>query len=291
MSPYGYASAVKQKPDNVSATLAPLVVTAGTDQLGGAFYLENPDRTAGIRVDTSQSIGMGSIAVVSGVLETTSTGERGIKASSVRVTGSGTVPPPLLMQNKFIGGGGWNYNQSTGIGQIGIDGAAGLNNCGLLVKTTGRVQSADPGSSRFTIGDGSGVQLDVLVPNGIGLPTVGQYVGVTGISSCETIDGLPGRELLARTADDIQAVDTLASSGTNQNAWQGELSYAAVLLEQPSALDQPIGALVEIKGAYARGVLPDRVEVGECWNVLAPSIEIMVPGLLHHRTRSISSAV
>jgi hypothetical protein len=97
---------------------------------------------------------------------------------------------PLVMTNKALGGG--DYEAALGFGQQGVLGGVGLNNIGLLVKTTGWVTEKDTSASPawFRIDDGSGVGVKVFgsVPSGT------PYVTVTGISSCEKPG--PGSDVL-----------------------------------------------------------------------------------------------
>jgi len=82
--------AAKTNPDGTSITLTGKVVTAGPMQLRQEMYLEEPDRTSGIKAALlawQSDIAIGSIVTVSGVLAT-SDGERYIANPSVTVTGS-----------------------------------------------------------------------------------------------------------------------------------------------------------------------------------------------------------
>ena len=92
------------------------------------------------------------------------------QASQVLPEGSGSVAP-LCMNNLAVGGGAI-------VGQVGITGASGLNNIGLLVRTTGMASANN--ATTFSISDGSGVALTVSGA-GDGSAYVGQYVAITGI--------------------------------------------------------------------------------------------------------------
>jgi hypothetical protein len=95
-----------------------------------------------------------------------------IDASNVTSQSGTDIIKPLAATNKALGGGAFALQQ-------GIYGATGLNNIGLLVRTTGRVSTT--GSGWFMIDDGSGVGVKVYgtVPSGT------PYVSVTGACSCE----------------------------------------------------------------------------------------------------------
>ena len=173
---------------------------AVTAAFGGFFYVENPDRTRGIRVVWSGAAPGAGLADVYGALSTNSAGERYINASSVTAAGSGSVLP-LGVTNAALGGGDFFWDASTGAGQCGVWGQQGLNNVGLLVKTWGKVTAA--GTGWFYIDDGSnvsdgsentGVYVDA---QGQSVPAVDDYVCVTGISSCRMCSGNVVNALLA----------------------------------------------------------------------------------------------
>jgi len=159
---------------------------------GGYFYVESADRTSGIRVNkTSHGLTVGQRVGVSGVAQTLPTGERYVAAAVAVANGSGTVAP-LGVTNKALGGG------ANGGGQPGVLGGFGLNNIGLLVKTTGRIVSAQSGS--FEIDDGSGVDVTVLGT----APSGAVYVTVTGISSCIKNGSDLLREIIATNISKVQ---------------------------------------------------------------------------------------
>ena len=104
------------------------------------------------------------------------------------------------MTNRSVGGGDF-LDSITGFGQRGITGGFGLNNIGLLVTTWGEVSSV--GADSFIIDDGSGVDVRCVVPAGVTLPGVDNYVAVTGASSCEKVGDDLYRLLRVREQDDI----------------------------------------------------------------------------------------
>ncbi len=128
----------------------------------------------------------GDVVDIIGTMATDSNGERYIDASTINDNGAGTPLTPLGMNNRSLGGG--NFACITGTsapGQIGIFGASGFNNIGVLVRTWGKVTALDPSvpPQWFTIDDGSGVLPTVAYPP-YGY-SVGNYACITGISSCE----------------------------------------------------------------------------------------------------------
>ncbi|MEN6371355.1 MAG: hypothetical protein ABFD64_05005 [Armatimonadota bacterium] len=173
-----------------SGTLAGIsnaVVTAASDDY---LYVESTDRSMGIRVDKpGHGILPNTKVTVYGTLATRQ-GERTINAAIITPNGTGSVDP-VGMTNKEIGGGGWAYDPALRTGQMGITGADGLNNTGLLITAWGKVTYAENGM--FYIDDGSGIK-DGSGHTGVkvygNVPTaedpVGKSVKIIGTSSCET---------------------------------------------------------------------------------------------------------
>ncbi|MGB9620168.1 MAG: hypothetical protein ACPL7K_07135, partial [Armatimonadota bacterium] len=172
------------------------------------FYVEDPQRVSGIRVQkTSHGLTVGTKPVVVGTIQTDSSGERYVIASSVANEGSGTVGP-LAMRCKSVGGGDWRYDPATGSGQRGVEDGVGLTNIGLLVTTFGRVLQIDPSNPAewFVIDDGSGANLKCIVPPDVAINRSWQYVRVTGISACEKVGGEIYPVLRIRQQTDVTAV-------------------------------------------------------------------------------------
>lgn len=126
------------------------------------------------------------------------------------VCAAGTVPDPLVMPNKAVGGG--PFGQYT----PGVYGGTGLQNIGLLIKTWGKVTAPpDTTNKFFYIDDGSGlndtsgyvglrVSYANLAPgNTITPPSQNQYVVITGISSTTDLNGRIVPTLRPRRQSDI----------------------------------------------------------------------------------------
>lgn len=152
----------------------------------GEFYIQQDkaDKSVGIcaiRVEWSGAVTVGMRYVVVGTLKTNLDGERYILATSVTPKFASWLNDvkPVFMPNKSIGGGDWKVSGTAG--QTGVTGGSGLNNIGLLVRTTGKMTILD--STTFTIDDGSGVNLRCVVPSSISLSSGWQIVAVNGISS------------------------------------------------------------------------------------------------------------
>ena len=192
-------AADKRPADGTDVLLRKLDVTVVCD---GCFYVENPKRTWGIRVDGEPSYDRTSIF---GTLHTDDNGERYIVPTEIGPADEWSSPfpsflwdsyprqMPVYMTNRALGGSGWCYDSSTGAGQRGVDSGVGLNNIGLLVKTTGKVVVAgrdwlyiDDGSG---LDDGSGIKGLYVEARDYGGVPVGSIVWVTGISSCDRYHG------------------------------------------------------------------------------------------------------
>lgn len=190
-------------PDGTDLMLVGVSVAAGTSPtMGGGFYVEDTNRVAGVRVETTQAIGTDRLATVEGRLHQNATmKERYIQATSIWDAGAAPNPPqPLGMPNRALGG-------QSPAGVAGITGSSGLYNLGLLVRTWGDVtyvgsdfMYVDDGSS---LHDGNSLSAPIVDkcdgsapptanPNAPGLrvfcsglekPGIGDYVSVEGISS------------------------------------------------------------------------------------------------------------
>lgn len=173
------------------------------------FYVETTTRESGVRVHKADhGLAIGSVVNVSGVYKTNANCERYVEADDVTTTLATAFLKPLGLTNKSLGGGDWLYDSITGAGQRGIDGAVGLNNIGLLVTVWGKVTAR--GRDWFYVDDGSRVQdgtgtvgVYCEAPQGVAIPQIGNFVRVTGISSCELYAGRLVNVLMARHAADI----------------------------------------------------------------------------------------
>lgn len=188
------------------------VVTAGTNQFSGYIYIEEPDRSCGIRVETTGSFRVGDVVdVTSGTIDE-SDGELYIVSATVAKTGApANFLKPVFMIQRSLGGGAAGRQQAVKDGH-------GLSNVGLLVTAVGKITAA--GSDYFYIDDGSAMDDGLNDPQVLGvrvetdhlitpfpIPPAGAYVVVTGISSCKLDDShsLPIRVLRPRSYGDITA--------------------------------------------------------------------------------------
>lgn len=205
----GSVAQIKAWADGVTLTVRDAVVTTGTDQLAGMFYVEDSDRTSGIRVrrDAGSTIEaqVGQLVTVVGTLATES-GERVLIGPSLISAVTGTPLEPLGMPGRSIGGGALNEFTP------GVPGGIGTHNTGLLVSAWGSVSGVDGVAKRFYLNDGStplGIRVecgDLAAGNTVSLPEDGDYIVVTGISSCAEVVGAIVPVLLPRKQADIAVI-------------------------------------------------------------------------------------
>ena len=166
-------------PDGTAIETSGMIATTDASDYAGIFYIEEPDRTSGIRVVPSSingTLAKGKTVEVYGTLATTGPGERYLDDATVTVTGTPSLLDPIGMTNLALGGG--DYGTSPNY-QMGVTGGTGPNNIGLLVRVWGEATV----SGITTIDDGSGVALRVITSALTTPPTNGEYVTLTGISS------------------------------------------------------------------------------------------------------------
>jgi len=189
------------------------IATSAEWEFPGFFYLEESDRSSGIRVAFPVGAVSGldrerSVVSVLGTMDTSPMGERQIAAAVIVITSTNPIAiGPLGMNNRTLGGGDFGIPP---LGQYGITNGVGLNNVGLLVRTWGRVSYVD--DVYMTISDGSsGVMPDgttggVRVSTAqlaIQLPNEGDYISVIGISSLYLSGAVQTPEVLPRDFFDV----------------------------------------------------------------------------------------
>lgn len=187
------STSITKPADGSQVEIAGGVVTAYFPDF---FYVESDTRECGIRVQKpAHGMEVNWVTAISGVIQTNFDGERYIADPTITVLSRDIVKvAPLGLTNKALGGGDWMCDSGTSVGQRGIAGMFGLNNIGLLVRTTGKVTAR--GRDWFYIDDGSNVQDGTGItgvycetPHGVAAPSVGTQVALTGISSCELYRG------------------------------------------------------------------------------------------------------
>lgn len=270
--------AFKDYSDGDSVSTGALVATVGTGPLGSNIcYVADRERVCGIRVQTSSSVTQGDLVTVSGTLSTNSDGERVITSAAVTSLGATDPITPLGMPNRTLGGADLNYNSTTGAGQQGITDGVGLNNIGLLLKTTGCICSYS--ASSFEITDGSPQPITVITPSGVDPPESG-YVGVTGMCSRQS-DGNGGYRpvLLIRSADDINDYGECECSagGSQSSAPIGSRPEVPVIEATDTiawALKQTDGTIVTAKACSVLDSAASGLTISDGWMANAATIHV-----------------
>lgn len=174
-------SAAKALRDGTYVSIGGRIATTSEGDFSGFFYIEEEDRSSGIRVAVSGAVSgllQGSVVNVIGTLGTTAEGERCLTGPVVIIVGTHTPLMPLGMPNRSVGGGDWG---APPLGQYGVSDGAGVNNVGLLIETWGRV--TEVGTGYMLITDGSGDAIRVSTAGLSAIPQVNDYISVVGISS------------------------------------------------------------------------------------------------------------
>ncbi len=182
--------------DNTFVQVTGKIATTDYSCFPGFFYMEEPNRSSGIRVvvtSMSGTLAKGMTISLTGHMATTSAGEREIDSAAVTVSGAPALLGALGVTNESLGGGNLG-TPASGLGQYGVSGGSGANNVGILVKVWGNVTSS--GTGYIVIDDGSGVSVTVDTSEDPNVPTSG-YVEVTGISSLYGTSGSATRLVLA----------------------------------------------------------------------------------------------
>ena len=181
---YPTVASLRNAADGTFVSLPARPVTAGTTNFTNRFYIEDPDRSAGIMVYYGSTVttptSIGDSAEVSGKLSLVG-GERAIINPKVTVHSPVAVPKALAMLNRSVGGELTSYGGATG--------GNGLVNTGLLIQSWGRVTAV--GWNYFYMDDGGNVEdgsgfTGLKVYTGkLTRPARDDFVVVTGISSAE----------------------------------------------------------------------------------------------------------
>ncbi len=162
-----------------------LVVSSGNAFYDG-FYAQTSDRSAGIYIESTQSVSAGDVIDVQGTLKT-SGGERIIDADSVTIS-SGNAPEPMFMPTRSLAAGApGKHSPATYEG-------AGLSPTGMLVKLAGVVRYDTWGDAYLD--DGSilpdygnekpGIRIDTYkLSSPITLPADGTFTTIVGIAATE----------------------------------------------------------------------------------------------------------
>lgn len=204
------AGQAKQQPDGTAVTLSGAIVSRSWPGSSWVCYVQDPDRSGGIRVEGGGSVpAAGDQVTVTG--QAASTGfERAILASGFSVAATPGEPDALGMSGGSLGGGDFIYVAGPpASGQIGVLGGIGTNNVGLLVRVAGHVTRSESGEVFFylddgsSLDDGSGYTGVRCIAAGLVKPSTPSFVIVTGVSGVTDINGQPARCIRVQRQEDI----------------------------------------------------------------------------------------
>lgn len=190
----------KDMPDGTSVLISDVIVAGTPASEPNVFYVEESDRSSGIRVDNSAGLIVteDNEIDITGTLSTVN-GERVLTSPSVSGQTSSSGVAPLGVQIKSLGGASNGYTP-------GVEAGVGLNNIGLLVTIAGQINNAGSGylyaDDGSGLSDGAGTGVKVML-GGIPMQSGKTFVTVTGFSSVENINGTYYRVIKPRYAGDI----------------------------------------------------------------------------------------
>ncbi len=182
-------------PDGSPVLFESKVISA---KFADCFYIQEDDRSAGIRVEGSVTADPGETVTVSGTMSTFD-GDRSILQPQVSAAlAAPGIPTPVALAGHALGGG------YLGPHAPGVANGFGLGNLGLLVRVYGLVTASGAAGFRVHDGslpdDGSGVQGVWIDTGAFHKPADGAFAIVTGVSSVQ-----PGTNLrqvrVARDSD------------------------------------------------------------------------------------------
>ena len=213
-------------PNGVAVRLAGKIVTLSEN---GFFYIQEPNRSSGIRVQYAGAPpAVDSVVGIDGILTALpDTGELAILGHAVRVEAATGSVLPLAMTCMTVAGGpvsrafiadgipytvtiqpgvgGWGYIVGTGgeLERIWMP-SSDLSNIGLLVRAFGKIKSVDEATNSFVVDDGSDVNVRCVLPEQVSLDPSWIYVSITGVASCELVGQELKRVIRVRTQSDIR---------------------------------------------------------------------------------------
>lgn len=193
------------------------LVTGGS---GTTCFVQEPDRTCAIRVNTPSVLTTSAPALVFGTVENAN-GELRINAEVVQSTGAVQTVKPFAVSLRNLGGGTfggqppvmeWRMVKEDGKWVRRLLPVDGLNNLGLFVKVTGMVTFV--GSDYFYIDDGSHCDDDtghygvrVICADGAwDKPAAGEVVTINGMSSAYFERGYTWRALYVPAPNNIVVI-------------------------------------------------------------------------------------
>lgn len=244
-----------------------MIVTATLDD---CCYIQTQNRAWGIRaVGPGVYPQPGDVIDVVGALQTNSDGEKYIAVTDGETVGN-EDPRPLGGTNRSLGGADFSFDEQSGAGQRGVTGGAGLNNIGLLVRTTGTSTYIDVHT--FTIDDGSGTPITCVTPSSMLSNPEWERVAVTGISSIRKSGETYERLLRVTKVDPIVSQPSEGITGrwemTHTSGASGDIAgvYGMLLTQQGSTVQGSMRGLTIADGTINGNVFTGDI-VGDSFTI------------------------
>lgn len=194
--------------DGQICQISGLVASSAGGEIGNRIYVQDQARSSGIQLylpGEVPAVTRGMLLDIQGQM-TTIDEERAVLDPFLVEMAVVGEPKALFTRTDNLGGGDLLRSiEPKSVAQRGVENGVGLNNIGLLMRSSGIVTSI--GGAHFHMDDGSGQTVKVSIPDGADPPAEGSYVGVTGISSCDPDGSTLIRLLRVRDGDDVQTLD------------------------------------------------------------------------------------
>lgn len=218
-SNYATIPAARTLADGTKVSLSDKVVTAS---LGDSFYMEETNRSGGIKVIWATPPAKDLAVTVTGQLSTQGV-EKVIFADSV-TTGLPAEVKPIGIVQRNVGG---HLGNPVWLGFVDGPGMTSVYNLGLLMRSWGTVTYVDPAGAFAYVDDGSALNdgntlgasgaavlgVKIILPSGVSMPPVGNMVILTGVASSEMIGVVSNRLLRVRMQSDISLASGAVISG------------------------------------------------------------------------------
>lgn len=174
--------ACREMRDRADGEQVALVNKTVSRAYSGYFYIQDADRSGGVKVVSDHAVTAGASVSVMGTVSAEDSGK--VLTAKYVATKSGDAADPLLVNGKTL------------------HGEPGLDVFGLLVRCVGRIgNSLEDGLYEFTDDNGEVIRLN---SNGYTVPAKGTLVTVTAVASGDS--SMP--VLLIGSADDIQPANS-----------------------------------------------------------------------------------
>jgi len=186
------------QPDNTSLQLLNKVTTCKS---GTSFWVEEPDRTAAIKVIYATPPSKDRIVNITGRLSSVMLEKVLVATAVTDVSAAAPIISPIFMSEKALAGAPINS------GTPSAAGAKGLYNVAMLVRLAGSVNTVDSVTKTFYLDDGSGltdgVGKGVKVICGSAAPPQSGWATVTGVVSIAKVGSVTYPIIIIRDAGDL----------------------------------------------------------------------------------------